>query len=110
MVRHTLLALLAAVAAACGKGAENAACHTDTDCEDGLRCALLQGGDGAKTEMCVNPNGAWNLSAAPTAAWRNYVVPVGVGGGVTLVLLVMLRASVRARAKRKRSTTTPPPR
>src|SRR4051794_22840298 len=101
-MRRTMIALLVVLVAACGKGAENAACRVDADCEDGLRCALLQGGDGAKAEMCVNRNGVWDMSKAPgTSGWRRYAVPVGIGGGVTLVLLFMLRGSIRARAKRK---------
>lgn len=101
-----MIAWLVAVACAagCGKSGENGTCSTDTDCEDGLRCALLQGGDGAKHEMCVNPGGAWDLSAAPkSAGLRRYAIPAGVAGGVSLVLVLLLRGSVRARERRKRA-------
>ena len=100
-----LLVMVLLVAAACGKGGEGWECSADGDCNDGLRCALIQSGDGAKRTMCVNPDGVLNTSTTPKS-YRTYALPIGVGAA-GVVMLLMLRASVIARAKRKRGKAPP---
>jgi len=100
-----LVVMVLLIATACGKGGEGWECSADADCNKGLRCGLLETGDGTRRTMCVNPDGAWNTSEAPKS-YRAYALPIGAGGAV-LVVLLMLRASVIARKKRKRATSPP---
>ncbi len=102
-MRHLILVLL--VATACGKDGVGWECSVDADCEQGLSCGTLQAPDGAKRSMCVNSDGAWDVTAMPKKH-RSIVLPIGVGAG-GLVLLLMLRASVIAREKRKRAKSAP---
>ena len=98
-MRRLIMALL--VVTACGKDGVGWECSVDADCDKGLSCGTLQSADGAKRSMCVNSDGAWDVTATPKQH-RSYVLPIGVGAA-GLVLLLMLRASVIARQKRKRA-------
>ena len=89
------------IAAACGKGGEGWECSVDADCNQGLRCGLIETGDGARRTMCVNPDGILNPTLTPKS-YRDYALPIGAGVA-GLVLLLMLRSSVIARRKRKRA-------
>jgi hypothetical protein len=95
-----LLVMVLLITTTCSRG-EGWECSTDTDCNKGLRCALLETGDGNKRTVCLNPDGVWNTSEAPKS-YRAYALPIGAGGAVVVGLL-MLRASVIARRKRKRA-------
>ena len=96
-MRRLVMVLL--IATACGKGSEGWECSVDADCNQGLRCGLLETGDGTRRTMCVNPDGVWNASEAPKS-YRAYALPIGAAGA-GLVVLLMLRSSVIARRKRK---------
>lgn len=93
------------LAAACGKGAQGWECSVDADCNQGLRCGLIETGDGSRRTMCVNPDGVLNPSDTPRS-YRSYALPAAAGG-VVLVMLLLLRSSVIARRKRRRARPAP---
>jgi len=98
-MRRMVMVLL--IAAACGKGGDGWECSVDADCNQGLRCALIETADGTRRTMCANPDGILNPTQTPRS-YRTYALPVGAGAGL-LVVLLMLRSSVIARNKRKRA-------
>jgi hypothetical protein len=98
-MRRMVMVLL--LAAACGKGGDGWECSVDADCNEGLRCALIETADGTRRTMCANPDGVLNPTETPKS-YRTYALPVGAGGAF-LVVLLMLRSSVIARNKRKRA-------
>ncbi len=97
-----LMVVLLLIATACGRGGQGWECSVDADCNEGLRCGLIETADGARRTMCVNPDGILNPTETPKS-YRAYALPIGVGGAVVVVLLLMLRSSVIARKKRRRA-------
>lgn len=96
-----VMVMVLLVVAACGKGGAGWECNVDADCNDGLRCGLIETGDGARRTMCVNPDGVLNPTETPKN-YRVYALPVAAGS-VVLVMLLMLRSAVVARRKRRRA-------
>ncbi len=101
-----VLVMVLVLAAACGKGAQGWECSVDADCNQGLRCGLIETGDGSRRTMCVDPNGVLNPTETPRG-YRSYALPA-VGAGVVLVMVLMLRSSVIARRKRRRAKSAAP--